>query len=390
MLKGKDIICVASADWDAMWVNAQHLMHRLSADNRVLYINNPGLRPPGKSGADLSKILRRLKSWFQKPRRINDNLTVLSPISIPLHRFAPVRALNGFLMRSRIRRAAGALGMKNPILWAFLPTAVDLVGSLGESAVIYQCVDDYSANPLAPAETIREMERKFEAAADLVIVTSPALRDAKKATAKRLFYSPNAANTAHFKDSKGSPPSGLMKKIAGRKVIGYAGNISAYKTDLNLLGKIADAFPECALVLAGPIGWGDPGTDPQILAAKSNVIMPGRIDYADLPTVMKAFDVCILPMNDNDSTRSSFPMKFYEYMACGKPIVARDLPSFEKYRGSPQMCRLAKTHESFIQAVKGALADPGDGKTVAERLAEADKYDWQKRVADIGKEVAAL
>ncbi len=389
-MKGKDIICVASADWDAMWVNAQHLMHRLSVDNRICYINNPGLRPPGNSGADLSKIFRRLRGWFQKPRRINGNLTVISPISIPLHGFAVIRRLNRFLMLRRIRSAARAMGMEKPILWVFLPTAVDLIGALEESAVIYQCVDDYSANPMAPAAAIREMEQKIEARADLVIVTSPALRDAKSKTAKRLYYSPNTADAAHFRDAAGSPPKELTDKIAGRKVIGYAGNISAYKTDMGLLEKIADAFSDCALVLVGPVGWGDPGTQAEILKRKANVIMTGRVDYAKLPPVMKLFDACILPMNDNESTRSSFPMKFYEYMACGKPVVARDLPSFSEYRDRPRLCRLAKTHESFIKCIEDALNDPGSEDVIAERLAEAAGHDWQKRVEDIGKEVSAV
>ncbi len=390
MLKGKDIICVASADWDAMWVNAQHLMHRLSEHNRVLYINNTGLRPPGKSGADLSKILRRLKSWFARPKPINKNLTVLSPISIPLHRFGLIRRFNRFLMRRRIRRVAGDLGMINPILWTFLPTAVDLIGAFGESALIYQCVDDYSANPMAPAETIREMEKKIEARADLVIVTSPALRDAKKASARKLFYSPNVADVAHFRDSQEALPKALAQKIAGRKVIGYAGNISGYKTDVALIGKIADAFPECAVVLAGPVGWGDPGTDVRSSLEKSNVIMAGRIEYDELPAVIKSFDVCILPMNDNESTRASFPMKFYEYMACGKPIVARDLPSFNNYRSRPDLCRLAKTHKSFIKALEDALTESGDEGVETARLAEAEKHDWPKRALDIGKEVTEV
>ncbi|MCZ7586581.1 MAG: glycosyltransferase [Deltaproteobacteria bacterium] len=138
------------------------------------------------------------------------------------------------------------------------------------------------------------------------------------------------------------------------------------------------------LLLVGPVGWGDPSTEVSHLLSQPNVLMPGRADDADLAGIVASFDVAILPMADNESTRASFPMKFYEYMAAGRPIVARDLPSFAEYRDGPALCRLAATHDDFVAAVRAALDDAGDA---AARVAEAEKHDWTARVETISEAV---
>ncbi|MCZ7586582.1 MAG: hypothetical protein M5R36_26400 [Deltaproteobacteria bacterium] len=254
MLKGQDIVCVASSNWDAMWVNAQHLMHRLSVENRVLYLDNMGLRLPGASAADLGKVAARVRSWFRPPRRASATLWVVTPIVLPFHRNGFVRMLNRWLLTRRIKRVMRDMGMGRPILWSFLPTAADLVGCLGEAGVVYQCVDDYAANPGVPAETIRAQERRMEAFADVTIVTSPALRDAKKDRARYLLYSPNAADVPRFRDAKPALPDGLAAAAGGRRIIGYHGNVSAYKTDIPLLERVAREFRNACCCWSGR--WG--------------------------------------------------------------------------------------------------------------------------------------
>jgi glycosyltransferase involved in cell wall biosynthesis len=392
-LRGRDIVCIASSSWDAMWVNAQHLMARLARDNRVLYLNNMGLRTPGASKADLLKVRKRLGEWFAPPAHPLPNLWVLSPIAIPLHGLAPIRWLNRFLLRRRIRRWMRRLGFKRPILWTFLPTGVDLIGKLGESAAVYHCVDDYAANPNVPSENLREMETRLAKAADLTLVTSPHLLGKLESSSRKIRYFPNTADVARFRDHRG-PTAKVFERFRSSnpdaKILGYQGNISGYKTDLDLLEKIARHFPEHLLVLLGPAGWGDPSTDIRFLTALANVHHLDRVPLEDLPSYIHGFDICLIPLNKNESTAGSFPMKFYEYMACGKPIVATALPAFEPYRESPQLARLADDHDSFIEAVKDSLADPGNEAAVKQRIHEAEKNDWETRVEQISAEVAGV
>jgi glycosyltransferase involved in cell wall biosynthesis len=384
-LENRDIVCLASASWDSMWVNAQHLMHRLAADNRVLYLNNLGLRAPGISRGDWQKIRKRVGEWFSGLRRVEENLWVFSPVNAPLHGLAPARAFNRWNLRRAVRAAARELGFRRPIFWTFLPLGLDLLGQLDESLTVYHCVDDYAANPGVDADALRALEDEMLARAELTIVTNPVLFDERRDKAKDILCFENVADVAHFapRPDRALPPD--MAALP-RPILGYAGNISGYKTDLDLLAHAAKALPQASFALVGPVGWGDPNTDVGALERLPNVHFLGRAAFERLPDYVAAFDVGLLPMRINDSTTRSFPMKFYEYMAAGKPIVAVELPAFAAYRDRPELCRLTADADGFVAAIRAALDETADHAPA--RLAEARRHSWDVRAAQIGEAVA--
>lgn len=388
MLKGQNIICIASSSWDAMWVNSQHLMDRLAEHNRVLYVNNTGLRPPGKSMADLRKIGNRLVGFFSGKMMAKKNLFILSPIIIPFHNYHLVRWLNGLILSVYLRFYCWWLGFSKPLLWIFLPTGLQLVGRLGESLSIFHCVDKYSQNPGVSAKEIQAMERELCRKADLVLVTSSELYEEKKLLNSRTHYFGNVADIEHFSkvlENGTEPPS----DIAGlkRPIIGYQGNIAGYKVDLELLEQIALKRPEWSLVLIGPVGWGDPNTDVSRLRTLVNVHFLDRKSYEDLPKYVGAFDVCLIPFVVNDVTQNSFPMKFFEYLAAAKPIVSRRLKSLEHLGKDPEICRLAETPEQFLEQIESGLMENQTAEVIAHRLEVARQNDWSVRVEEIGQEV---
>ena len=368
-----------------MWVNAQHLMHRLAPFNRVLYVNNLGLRPPGRSRGDWSKVRKRVGEWFSGAVEVEKNLWVVSPVSIPLHHWFSVQKLNQAALTHALVSHLHRLNFHNPILWSFLPLGSSLCGRLGESLVIYHCVDDYAANPGVAANELRAMEQRLLSAADLVLTTNPVLYQERKTQTRYAVYLGNVAQTSHFEPDPARSIPAEMEQVP-RPILGYQGNISGYKTDLPLLIALAKAMPQAGIVLVGPVGWGDPGTDISALKSLPNVHFIGRVAFSDLPAYVSAFDVGLLPLRDNESTRRSFPMKFYEYMAAGKPIVATDLPAFAPYRERTHLCRLADNHPAFIKAVQDALAD--SDLHLSERIAEARANSWDVRVEQISRLVA--
>ena len=388
-LTGRDIVCIASSSWDSMWVNSQHLMSRLARANRVLYVNNTGLRMPGPSAADLRKIALRLWNFARGVRPTRENVHVVAPLVVPLHGVPAIERLNGEILARYLRHYLKKLGMKRPILWIFLPTGVGLVGRLDESLVVFHCVDKYSENPGVPAQRVRAMEAELCRRADVVLVTSNSLYEEKRGLNPNTHYFGNVANVAHFAralEGDPAPPA----DVAGipRPIVGYQGNVAAYKIDLDLLERLARARPAWSLVLVGPVGWGDPATDVSRLRALPNVHFLDRKDYADLPRYVRAFDVCLIPFVESDSTQNSFPMKFFEYLAAGKPIVSRRLRSLEPLGEDPRICRLAGTPKEFLARIEECLAERQTPASVARRLEVARGNDWERRGEEIGDVVA--
>ncbi|MBN1826514.1 MAG: glycosyltransferase [Candidatus Eisenbacteria bacterium] len=385
-LRDADILCIASANWDAaLWTNSQHLMSRLARTNRVLFVESLGLRRPSVRWRDVYRVAGRLWNWARGERPVSGNLTVYSPLLIPLYNLPWVRELNFWLLRNSLSRVARKRGFRRMILWTFLPTSSDLVGHLGESLSVYHCVDEYGANPGVSAGVIQDMERKLLGKADLVFTTSPSLFEGKRRYNPNTHYLPNVADAEHFRKAMiEETPVPAEAAALRRPVIGFVGALSGYKIDFPLLLHLADARPDWTIALVGPVWPGERRRELEELRRRPNVRLFGARPYAELPGWIKAMDVCIIPFAINETTVNVFPMKFHEYMATGKPIVMTDLPSVTEYR---DYCRLASSPEEFVRAVEAALED--DGRGVEERLRVARRNTWETRIERIEEIVEA-
>jgi len=296
---------------------------------------------------------------------------------IPFHRFAAVRALNRFFLRRSLKRVQERFALSNPILWIFLPTGADLVGEFGERLVVYHCVDQYSANPGVDRESIDALERRLLASAGIVFTTSPLLYESKRIFNRNTHFLPNVADTAHFMkaldDAVDIP--GDLESIPGPRA-GFIGALSGYKIDFELLAETADRLPHVSFVLIGPVGGGDPDTDISSLKKRRNIFILGARSFDRLPSYLKGFDVCLIPFRINETTRHVFPMKFFEYLSAGKPVVSTRLPSLEEYA---EQCYLASEAGSFVSSIEAALAEDSSAYREA-RIMLATENSWERRV----------
>ncbi|MFW5750117.1 MAG: glycosyltransferase, partial [Planctomycetota bacterium] len=137
---------------------------------------------------------------------------------------------------------------------------------------------------------------------------------------------------------------------------------------------VARVRPEWSFVLIGKVGEGDPWTDVSVLRALENVHLVGPRAYADLPACLKGMDVAILPNRLNEYTAHMFPMKFFEYLAAGKPVVSVPLPALQDFS---QVATCAADAADFVRGIEAALA--GRGPTRDERLAVARQYTYRAR-----------
>jgi glycosyltransferase involved in cell wall biosynthesis len=379
-LHGRDVVCVGFNDWDNdVWTNQHHLMSRLAAaGNRVLFIESLGLRRPDLgSGRDLRRIARRLRRGLAPPRQA-DGVTVLSPLVLPLHSSAAVRALNACVLRASVRLAARRMRLRAPVLWAYVPQAEVLLDALAPELVIYHCVDDIAAQEGIDADSFAAAERRFAARADLVIASSPLLAERMRAISSHVLYAPNVADTDAFATALEVGPVDPQLSALPEPRLVFVGAIAAKKLDLELLAALADARPGWTVALVGPVGLGDPDTDVSALAARANVHLLGARPQARLPEVLRGAAVGLIPYRRSRLTESIFPMKVYEYLAAGLPVVASGLPGLEGVDG----VELVDGLDEALATIERALREDSPQRRRA-RSESVREHSWEARLAEI-------
>jgi glycosyltransferase involved in cell wall biosynthesis len=383
-LEGRDIVCIGTADWETeLPINQHQLMRRLAARNRVLFVESLGLRRPQLASRDLRRIARRLMRGLRGARSV-DRLHVLSPLVLPFHGRASLRALNRRLLQAQVRWATRRLRMRGPILWAYAPQAEALLDVLDPALVVYHCVDDVAAQKGVDAESFRAAEERFARRADLVLASAPALAERMRSLSGSVLYAPNVADTDLFATALQPGPVDPFVEALPRPRLVFQGAIVATKLDVGLLAELAALRPGWSIVLVGPRGAGDPGGELSQLEAAPNIHLAGPREETDLPAVLRGADAGLIPYAINDLTRSVFPMKVYEYLAAGLPVFGTPLPALAEV----DAVEAAGSAAEMAAAIERELAVDSAGRR-SERSRAAGAHSWQSRIDEIEAALAS-
>lgn len=332
-LMPRDCVMFSTADWDEpYWTNKQHTASLLASRGwRVLYVESVGFRSPKVgSGRDWARLWRRLWRGVQSlvlgpPRRAR-NVWVLSPLMIPAkHHWPLVRALNQFLLRTTVSRFARGKRFDTPVAWTYHPFMLDAIRGLRHGPLVYHCVDDIGAVPGVDVEAFGSAQRQLLGASDAVFTTAPALQSQCAPHNPNTYYFSNVVDATHFGaalDDAPLPPE--LAAIPEPRLV-YHGVLSDFKIDMSLLLAVAKTRPEWHWVIIGEEREGQRSPLLAEFAQLPNAHLLGYRNYSDLPAYLRGMRVGVLPTLLNDYTRSMFPMKFYEYLAAGLPVVSTPL-----------------------------------------------------------------
>lgn len=386
-----NFVILSTAEWsNPFWTNKQHVAVELARQgHNVLYIDSQGIRKASTTSQDIKRILSRLFKAFRPPYK-DRGVYVWSPIPLPFRGIRCVEALNRSFLSLGIRFWSWVLKIDSPILWTYSPLTTRQLASFQTfSTVVYHCVDNIKAQPGMPHELIRVAEQELLSLADFVFVTSPELKSVCSQQNDSVFYYPNVVDFEHVSratDADLKIPAELEAIKKKGPVLGFIGAVSGYKVDFELLEFLARRNPEFQLVLIGKIGEGDPWTNVGALRELDNVHFMGPRPYAALPAYLKGFDVALLPCPLNDYTKAMFPMKFFEYLAAGVPVVSVMLDALKEYENT---VGLAADYPEFEERVRTYLTDTAVGQIEAGiELASQNTYRarMQKMLACMSKD----
>jgi glycosyltransferase involved in cell wall biosynthesis len=320
----RDLI-VFGEDWGGLPSSSQHLVKQLAADRKVVWVNSIGLRQPKRGLRDLQRLGRKLLGAL-KPVATRDThppgpgFCTVSPLTIPAPQSWLARAVASRLIERQVHRAKEQLRLSNPVLWISLPTAVDMVGRLDETAVVYYCGDDFSALAGVDHGTVAARETELANRADLILVASDALRQRFPTDQTELLS--HGVDYALFSE-RAERATDLPND--GRPIAGFYGSIAEW-FDTELLMCLARRLPEWHFVL---IGRAD--IDIEGLAQLPNVHLLGPRPHHELPSYSQHWTASILPFRDTPQIRACNPLKLREYLAAGRPVVSTPYPAALPY-----------------------------------------------------------
>ena len=371
-LRGRDILCF-SHDWTGDPLSKTHLMRVLAKDNRILWINAIANRMPTTASKDISRIFKKLKSFTEPVREVEPNIFVLNPLAIPAYGNKMIVTLNGRTLVSQVKKAMRRLGMRDVVNMVFNPAAGMIAGKLGESELIYYCVDEYTA--FTGSSALKEIEEKLFRDADLVVVSSERLYETKKDLNPNTHIIRHGTDWRHFRSALDeSTVVPFESADLPRPIIGFHGLLADW-IDYELIKKTAEHFKDGSVVLIGKIAV-DAQQKVKILDGVPNVHFLGRKPYADLPAYCKGFDIAINPFAINELTLAANPLKVREYLAAGLPVVSTDIPEVHILED----IFVGTSHDDFIAKIENALAKPKPREQVSDRVKHES---WEAKVEEL-------
>jgi glycosyltransferase involved in cell wall biosynthesis len=325
-------------------------------------------------GPDRESLARRLTVG----ERVLPRVTVRKVLNIiPWgQRFSTANRINGWVSRRVLLRAGRRLPAPR-ITWIYDPRATWAIGATDDAFGVYDCVDDYAeqARGRRNRALMAAADRQAALAARLVFTTTSALYERHRATNARTHLVGNAADYEHFAAAADRRLADPRVAQLPRPVLGFAGNITARKVDLSVVEALAERDSSRTILLAGP-AEGGLADALDGLARRANVRWIGSVPYAVLPQVVSSFDVGLIPYAANEYTRNVFPLKLFEYLAAGKPVVATGLPELE---GLEPDVVVAHDLEELEDAIASALERTGKAD-IERRQALAAANTWDVRV----------
>lgn len=331
-----DVICFSIIDWDFRWQRPQQLMSRFAdAGHRVFVFKTTEFLRPGDRKFQLAQL--RDNVW---------EITLAPPVVIDVYAGAIAPETTRWFSEAldELRRTLGivcAVSIVQVATWH--EVAVEARRRFGWR-VVYDCMDEWDSFPGMKPELLAAEER-LVSEADLLTVSARRLFEKWKGHHSRVELVRNATDFDHF----AAPVSERFLERVKRPIIGYFGAIAAW-FDVELLASVAAQRPGYSFVLIGGVF----DVDVTSLEKLPNVHLAGQQPYSRMPAYLHEFDVCTIPFVLNEITAATDPIKFYEYVSLGKPVVSTHMPELEPYRDA---LYLADDADDFLEKLDAAVVE---------------------------------
>lgn len=363
-----DIVCFGQVNWDWCWTGKQHLSVRLARrGHRVLYVD------PNWSPAPRSAIKDRLAlcSPHFGLRELEHQLYVYTPHKVPSLGYRLNRARRG----RDLPRIVKSLQFENPVVLTLNLDAAPWIEKIAPAATVYYAYDEltgFGGMSASEISDVRAREEIMARRADACIAISERLAEKLRRLNSRTICLPSGVDLDHFSPRRLSalPPHPLFKDET-RPIIGFIGQIDE-RMDQEIVSYLAEARPDWQVALVGRI---KKGVDVRALSSYKNILMAGYRDYEELPRILRHFSACIVPYKLNELTKSCSPLKVFEYLASGNPVIATPLDGLAP---CANLVATAKGPQEFLSRIIEEIRR--DSPEMRKRRVESMRpHSWEAR-----------
>jgi glycosyltransferase involved in cell wall biosynthesis len=348
-------------------VQRHHYVARWRAESgRSIWVDTLGSRNPRL--ADLRRIGGERAG--QSAARLLPGVEVVKPRFVPLFG-APFYGLNRSLLQSRLDR----LGVEPEatVAWVYLPhpAVLGLLEKRRWGKVVFDLCDDIDDMEVHPS--LRQGEAELLRRADVVFATAEALVEkARRVRDGEVHYVPNGVDSARF-GAEFEPPGPLRRVL-------YVGAIYEW-LDEDLIVAVAGERPDLEFRIVGPLRRPLPR-----LERMANVSIPGPVAAEEVPKEIAAAQLCMIPFRPGPLTEATDPLKLYESLIAGRPVLATALHQGERFAPAVRLERSAAGWLAALADLESG-AWSFDAAALRERIAREE--DWRERFARMDRALAA-
>ncbi len=281
-------------------------------------------------------------------------------------------AIDNSIFLNHLLNAFKDLDFKPEVVWTYMPFVFKVLHSL-KVKIVYDCVDDHSAYPgLINPDFTNELESQTAEIADAVVVTNDTLKEKLSHYGKEPIVLGNGVNWELFS-------KGLSNKIPQiKKQIVYVGAIAEW-FDLELIERVAKEFSDYKILIIGPVT-----INVSHLALSPNVEFRGRMSQEAFAPILRESQVALIPFKVNKLTERIDPLKVYEYLAAGVPVVSTPVGGVKNL---PVL--IGRSADEFIQKIKEGIETDSIEKRQS-RAIEVKQFSWETKYKILDQIIESL